>query len=71
MMLNLNEKNVQPCEKCTCLIDFYCADFHNKKTCSDLTIVNKFNWLCLYCLRIYFATWKNGNPGTDYIKTTK
>ena len=45
--------------------------FITKKTCSDLTIVNKFNWLCLYCLRIYFASWKDVNPGTDNIKTTK
>ena len=28
-------------------IDIFCEDYKNKKSCSDLTVVNHFNWLCL------------------------
>ncbi len=49
------------CEKCGYFIDsyinIYCEDYNNKKRCSDLTVDNSFNWLCLPCLKIYFASW--------------
>lgn len=42
-------------------IDIFCKDYENKKSCSDLTVVNHFNWLCLPCLKISFAADKLEN----------
>jgi hypothetical protein len=49
------------CEKCGYFIDgyinTYCDDYNNQNRCSDLTVDNSFRWLCLPCLKIYFASW--------------